>query len=111
MNTEVIAVNQDPRALPMRPVRRSGGVEVWKKPLVGGAMAVILFNRNATQTVSVRSNANTTTIEVAWPELGLAADKAVAVRDLWRKTDLGVHKGSFSDAVDAHEARIYVFGV
>eukprot|EP00756_Hemistasia_phaeocysticola_P014514 Hpha_TRINITY_DN15341_c2_g3::TRINITY_DN15341_c2_g3_i1::g.91006::m.91006/K07407/E3.2.1.22B, galA, rafA; alpha-galactosidase len=44
-NTEVIAVNQDPRALPMRPVTRADGLEVWQKPLVEG-VAVVFFHRN-----------------------------------------------------------------
>ena len=98
-NKEVIAVNQDLRALPMRPVRKEDHVEVWKKPLVKG-MAVILFNRNSTATTS---------IGVSWPELGFAADAAVEVRDLWGKKDLGVKKGNFSSDVQSHEAAIFVF--
>ena len=42
-------VNQDPAAQPMRPVRRAGGMEVWKKPLsAGNGSAVVFFHRNDT---------------------------------------------------------------
>jgi hypothetical protein len=40
-------VNQDGLALPMQPVRRSGGLEVWQKPLERGKLALILFHRNS----------------------------------------------------------------
>jgi hypothetical protein len=45
-NAEVIALNQDARAAPMRPVRRADGLEVWRKPLSTGETAIILFHRN-----------------------------------------------------------------
>lgn len=47
-NKEVIAINQDTLAAPMRPISRLDGAEVWKKPLASGAAAIILFYRNTT---------------------------------------------------------------
>eukprot|EP01051_Picozoa_sp_SAG22_P018019 SAG22_NODE_2922_length_2101_cov_1.501499_3_plen_239_part_00 len=41
-------VNQDPLARPMAPVSRQQGLEVWQKPLSGGRVAVVFFNRNMT---------------------------------------------------------------
>ena len=44
---DVIAVNQDPAAMPMQPVSNAKGLEVWKKPLSPGkGMAVVFFHRN-----------------------------------------------------------------
>jgi len=48
-NPEVIAVNQDELASPMRPIWRRDGLEVWRKPLSDGSSAVIFFYRNGTQ--------------------------------------------------------------
>lgn len=49
-NKEVIDINQDPRAAPMRPVYKRDGVQVWRKPLQNPDVeAVILFNRNYSQ--------------------------------------------------------------
>ena len=45
-NTEVIAVNQDDLAQPMRPVLREDGLEIWRKPLTEHRTAVVLFHRN-----------------------------------------------------------------
>ena len=49
-NKEVIAINQDKLAAPMRPISRADGAEVWRKPLASGASAVIFFYRNTTGT-------------------------------------------------------------
>lgn len=148
-NTDVIAVNQDALALPMLPIRRSGGLEVWRKPLVKGAFAVILFNRNATglagaavtgaraagaqlgrreeppsgpsgpsrsPVASAAEGAGGVAVAVAprtiavnWAELGLPVGAKYAVRDLWAKADLGVHAGTFAQAVAYHVASIYTF--
>lgn len=43
-NKEIIAINQDPLANPLTPVRRNG-TEVWKKAVSDG-LAVVFFNRN-----------------------------------------------------------------
>lgn len=57
-NEEVIAVNQDVLASPILPVAPppartsppalpSKGLQVWKKPLASGAVAVVFFNRGS----------------------------------------------------------------
>jgi hypothetical protein len=68
---EVIAVNQDPAAMPMEPVSSAEGLEVWKKPLsTGKGMAVILFHRNSSSSAggpASRSSAGTNEVNVeAW---------------------------------------------
>eukprot|EP00041_Stephanoeca_diplocostata_P017026 m.338804 g.338804 ORF g.338804 m.338804 type:complete len:572 (-) comp20567_c0_seq8:94-1809(-) len=47
-NKEIIAVNQDPLALPMAPVWANADVQVWRKNLSTGAVAVVFFHRNNT---------------------------------------------------------------
>jgi alpha-galactosidase len=44
-NRDVIAVDQDPRGVQGKRVRKDGDAEVWAKPLADGSVAVALFNR------------------------------------------------------------------
>jgi alpha-galactosidase len=91
-NTEVIAVDQDPLVVQGRPVKKSGEIEVWSKPLQGkGVRAVALFNQGSTAT----------DIAVSWADIGLA-DAPATVRDLWAHADRGAHANGFSANVPAH---------
>ncbi len=44
-NRAVIAVDQDPLGIQARRVRREGSIDILSRPLVGGAHAVLFFNR------------------------------------------------------------------
>jgi alpha-galactosidase len=90
-NREVIAVDQDPLGIQGHKVRDDGAEEVWAKPLVGGAMTAILLNRGD---APVR-------VKVAWTELGWPA-RSVAVRDLWRKREMGAFREGYSAEVAPH---------
>jgi alpha-galactosidase len=90
-NREVIAIDQDALGIEGHKVRDDGEEEVWARPLSGGAMAVILFNRGE---APVR-------IQVRWSELGWPASTAV-VRDLWRKEDMGTFTSAYSARVESH---------
>jgi alpha-galactosidase len=92
-NREVIAVDQDPLGMQGRKVRDDGALEVWMKPLAGGARAVILFNRGT----------EAADVGVGWEEIGLAPRASAAVRDLWKKADLGPATGRFTAKVGAHD--------
>ncbi len=70
-NANVLAVDQDTRGIHGQRVRREGDVEIWRKPLVGGAVALAVFNRGS-QTTKV----TTTAADAGLPRLG-------RVRDLW----------------------------
>jgi alpha-galactosidase len=89
-NAELIAVDQDPLVRGGRRVRNAGDLQVWTKELVGGRLAVGLYNRGK---VPAR-------LSTSWTELGLPAGAAFQVRDLWKHSDLGV----FRDAFDAELA-------
>jgi alpha-galactosidase len=98
-NKEVIAVDQDSLGIESRRVHHaSDGQDIWVKPLAGGALAVLLLNRAA------RDQGMT----VNWADLGLAADKSAAVRDLWEHKDLGMKTGEFSAMVPSHGVAMVV---
>lgn len=83
-NSEVIAVNQDELGIQGQIVLDRGyGIQVWKKELSDGAVAVALLNKQSTPTEAY----------VKWSDIGLVPGPA-AVRDLWSHKDLGIHKGS-----------------
>jgi alpha-galactosidase len=91
LNREVIAVDQDPLGIQGRKFRDDGAEEVWARQLQGGGMAVVLLNRGDQP---VR-------ISVRWSELGLPAGRH-AVRDLWRKEDVGSLEEGYSARVPGH---------
>lgn len=90
LNREVLAVNQDALGKQGRRLVRNGSVEIWAKPLFGGAVAVALFNRGTSQAE----------LSIKWSELGLEA--RYNVRDLWNKADLPPPADSYSFQVPAH---------
>jgi len=92
-NREAIAVDQDPLGMAGRKVRDNGPQEVWMKPLADGSRAVILFNRGT----------EAGPITVAWEDIGLAPGGKAAVRDLWKKSDLGSFPGRFEAKVEPHD--------
>ena len=110
-NAEVVAVNQDPTAEPMRLVSNSSahGLQVWRRPLSGGALAVVFFHRGANTTGSLPSTASAPaqTIEVDLAALDYPPGTRVVVRDLWAKANLGDFTASFSARVAVREAKIY----
>ena len=92
LNSEVIAVDQDPLGRQGRRIRDDGDLEVWARPLKDGSQAVLLFNRSAVAAP----------IRVTWPEIGLTARVKADVRDLWAHKNLGRNLGSFTASVEPH---------
>ena len=89
-NKEVIAVDQDQLGKQATRVAKQGDLEVWARPLAGGAYAVGLFNRGgATSKVTAR-----------WSDIGLSGN--AHVRDLWTRADRGQAIGEFSSDVPSH---------
>jgi alpha-galactosidase len=91
-NREVIAVDQDPLGQQGRRIRHDGEQDVWLKPLQDGSIAVVLLNRGSAEQ----------TITLDWADLGYAADRPAALRDLWAHKDLGKFTGKFSAPVASH---------
>jgi len=74
-NREVIAVDQDPLGKQGKRVAKSGDLEVWARPLAGGAWAVGLFNRGDSSQKMIFHAA----------DLGLT--HVTEIRDLWAHAD------------------------
>jgi len=90
MNREVIAIDQDPDAAPVKEILEKGSTVIAARPLSDKSVAVGLFNRGeADATVAVR-----------WSALGFQGSPAV--RDLWAHRDLGAIADQFSARVPAH---------
>ncbi|MEM1247360.1 MAG: glycoside hydrolase family 27 protein [Acidobacteriota bacterium] len=102
-NTDVLAVNQDPLGRQGRIVLDRGyGLQVWAKPLEGGAVAVALLNRSGDAIEGY----------VRWSDVGLAAG-AANVQDLWTGESLGRHvdDGRYETRlraeIGAHDVRLF----
>jgi alpha-galactosidase len=76
-NPNVIAIDQDPLGRQARRVLgASGDVEIWKKELAGGDLAVGVFNRNATSV----------SVSLLCADLQACGYK---VKELWSREDFG----------------------
>jgi alpha-galactosidase len=76
LNTEVIAIDQDPAGLQGTLLSSSGNGEVWVKPLVGGSRAVALLNRGS----------SAIKIETSASAIGLPSAPSYALRNVWTHT-------------------------
>ncbi|MGH9622108.1 MAG: glycoside hydrolase family 27 protein, partial [Bryobacteraceae bacterium] len=90
LNKEVIAVDQDRLGKEATRVAKNGDLEVWARPLSGGAYAVGLFNRGP-------SSAKVT---AHWSDVGFHGK--ARVRDLWAHANRGVFANEFSAQVPSH---------
>ncbi|MGO8815369.1 MAG: glycoside hydrolase family 27 protein [Terriglobia bacterium] len=90
MNKEVIAIDQDPEAHPVKKISEQGALVVAVRPLKGKTWAVGLFNRGDAPAK----------MSVAWSDLGLHGK--LNVRDLWAHKDVGKVADQFSADVPSH---------
>ena len=89
-NSEVIAVDQDPKGIQGHRLWDEGPLEVWAKPLADGSYAVGLFNRGESQLP----------ITVTFQMLGFTGTGRL--RDLWTHQDLAPQENSYTAAVPKH---------
>jgi alpha-galactosidase len=95
INEEVIAIDQDPAALPVDRRAPQGKSEVLVRPLENEAVAVGLFNRGSTPTQ----------ISFRWDSLGLETvlgGKSFEARDLWKHDPVPVEGDEYTATVPAH---------
>jgi alpha-galactosidase len=96
-NSEVIAVDQDWGGRQGTKVSDSGNLEVWRKPMSNGSVAVVLLNRGTTSaTVSTTASA-----------IGLGAASSYSVRDLWAHATAS-SAGTISASVGGHAAAMFL---
>jgi len=91
-NPEVLEVDQDPLGRAARRVRVDGRTEVWARPLADGSVAVGLFNRGI----------QAADVTMRWTDLGLHGPQRV--RDLWTRSEVGVHAEGYTVNVARHGA-------
>jgi alpha-galactosidase len=96
-NPEVLDINQDPAAKPMKVFSRDGEMqtEIWTKSLADGSLAVAFFNRNEFPLP----------VSLSLQKLGL--DDAATVRDCWRQQDVSVTSGVIETVVGRHGCALY----
>jgi alpha-galactosidase len=88
-NREVIGIDQDPLGRQARRLKTNREVEIWTKPLAGGATAVGVFNRGAAPAdVAIRCQ-----------DLQFCGAK---VRDVWAHADAGTFGATRSVSVPSH---------
>jgi alpha-galactosidase len=94
LNKSVIAVDQDKLGKQGYRVSEVGPLEIWEKPLSGGAKAVALFNRG--------ESASPITLELKSVGFGVGAK----LHDLWAGKDVMATGGSYTVQVPAHGAAV-----
>ena len=92
MNPEVIAIDQDVAAKPLRRISAAESMAVVvARPLQDGSVAVGMFNRSE----------QAQQINVQWEALGLERKKLKA-RDLWKHADVAVQGADYQALVPSH---------
>ncbi len=95
MNTDVIAIDQDPAAKPVEKLSVEGKSEVLVRPLEGDAVAVGLFNRGD----------QPAEISFRWDSLHLAGGlggRSLEAQDLWKHAPVPVSGDVFTATVPKH---------
>ena len=93
-NEEIIAVNQDPAALPAQRRIKTDDYQLWTRELADGDLCVALLQT----TPQARE------LRFTWDEIGLDRNETARIRDLWAHEDLGTFVNHFSIHVNPHGA-------
>ncbi len=91
MNREVLAVNQDPLGKQAQRLKQQGALELWRKMLVDGSVALALLNRGS----------SAGTLRFTAGEIGML-DTPKLARDLWKLADIADFTSEFSREVLPH---------
>ena len=89
-NREVIAIDQDAKAVQGHRIWDEGPLEIWEKPLADGSHGVGLFNRGESELA----------ITLDFKLLGV--NGPANLRDLWQHQDLGSAQNSYTANVPKH---------
>lgn len=96
-NDEIIAVNQ--QGIAPKEVYRKDEKIVWMSKVPNStAINVALFNHGK----------ETKNVDVTFEQLGLNPKAKYTVRDLWKKQEVGVVKGTFAQLINSHGAGMYL---
>jgi alpha-galactosidase len=95
MNRDVIAIDQDPSAEPMKRIMQQGTVEIYRRQLSGGSLAVGLFNRGE----------QPAEVSVPWNSLlpgPVSDEKMLRAQDLWMHKPVRLSGDSYTAKIPAH---------
>jgi alpha-galactosidase len=96
LNMEAIGVDQDTTEQGLR-INKKGDAEIWAKKLQNGNMALLLLNRNPTESID---------IEVRFKDINLQGK--VKVKDIYLHKDLGYFRNSITRKTDPHAASFFI---
>ncbi|MDX2413798.1 MAG: glycoside hydrolase family 27 protein [Bacteroidales bacterium] len=97
LNKECIAVNQDITEQGTK-ILTENGIELWRKDLAGGKVAILIINR---------SSENISSYLLEWEKAGLS--KKYQVRDLLEKKSIGRHNNSLKLEIGLHSCKFLLF--
>ncbi len=92
MNTEVIAIDQDPGAKPVEMVSHEGTAEVLMRPMADGSVVIGLYNRGS----------EAAPIAFKWKQIPAVQANHGKVRDLWKHQDVNISGDGYSTTVPSH---------
>ena len=96
-NQEVIAIDQDPSAMPVKSLSVNGQMETLTRTLADGSLIVGVFNRGDTAMPAA----------LRWSSLAAAySGKKLTVRDLWRHESVAMSGEQYTESVPAHGVRL-----
>jgi alpha-galactosidase len=95
MNHDILEVNQDPIANPVKRIFSNGNKEVWIRHLFDGSIAVALFNRGYEEAE----------LAASWKEIGIG--KPSGVRELWIAKDIAVGETGLKRAIPGHGSLMF----
>ncbi|MBK7173802.1 MAG: hypothetical protein IPH84_11335 [Bacteroidales bacterium] len=87
-------INQDPLGRQASRVLQLNNLEIWKKELEDGSVAVGLFNRGLFNEKIV----------MKWSDLGLEGKQML--RDVWKQENIGVFDQRFETSLPSHGVRL-----
>jgi alpha-galactosidase len=90
LNTEMIAINQDPAGLEPKLASREGKVDILTRPLKDKSYVVGIFNRGDDEAP----------VKVTWSAIGLKGK--LRGRDLWKHQDIDVSGDTYAVKVPKH---------
>ncbi|MFJ7218137.1 ricin-type beta-trefoil lectin domain protein [Amycolatopsis sp. NPDC098790] len=96
LNADVIAIDQDPLGKQATRIATGNGLDVLKKPLQNGDVAVVLFNENGT----------TKTVSTTTAAAGLPSASSYRLTNLWSKEQT-TSTGTISANVPSHGTVVY----
>ena len=107
-NDEVLEINQDPLGIQAVPVLKKEGVQIWKKPLADGSIAIGIFytgSAGGEEAIQWDDQPEVRKVEVSKSDTGI--NGKFRVRDTWTQKDTGIFEDVFEVEVPFHGARLF----